>query len=151
MNKRIAVLAAVLALSTTLALAGPGGEVRGRHGRHGKGDFVAKYGEALNLTADQKRLIVDIQKNARLQMKEQFGKSRETMKEARAARQAGDTAKLEALKPALEANREAMKDLRKSEEIQIMSVLTAEQKAAYEKLKEEHRSNRGRRGGRRNG
>ena len=150
MNKRIAVLAAVLALTTTLAFAGPGGEVRGRHGRHGKGDFVAKYGDALNLTADQKRLIADIQKNARLQMREQFQKSRETMKEARAARQAGDTAKLEALKPALEANRQAMKDLRKSEETQILSVLTAEQKAAYE-LKEEHRSNRGRRGGRRNG
>ncbi len=151
MNKRIAVLAAVLALSTTLAFAGPGGEVRGRHGRHGKGDFVAKYGVEFNLTEDQKRLIADIQKNARVQMRELFEKSRQTMKEARAARQANDTAKLEALKPALEANRAAMKDLRKSEETQIMSVLTAEQKAAYEKLKDEHRSSRGRRGGRRNG
>jgi Spy/CpxP family protein refolding chaperone len=151
MKKRIAAVAAVLALSTTLAFAGPGGEGRGRHGRHGKGDFVAKYGAQLNLTEDQKRLIADIKKNARVQMKELFEKSRETMKEARAARQANDTAKLEALKPALQANRAAMKELRKSEETQIMSVLNADQKAAYEKLKEEHRSNRGRKGGRRNG
>ena len=139
MNKRIAAAAAVLALSTTLVFAAPG-EGRGKHGRHGKGGYGAKFAQELNLTEDQQRLIADIRKNARLQSKEAFEKSRATMKEARAARKSGDTAKLDALKPALETHRAEMKQLRDAEERQILSVLTAEQKVTFEQLKADRKA-----------
>lgn len=145
MNKRIAAAAAVLALSSTLAFAGPG-EGRG-HGRHGKGGYGAKFAQELNLTEDQQRLIADIKKNTRAQYKEFFEKSHETMKQSRAARKASDTAALDALKPAQEAQRAQMKQIRAEEERQIMSVLTADQKATWEKMKAEHK-NRGQRHGR---
>lgn len=139
MNKRIAAAAAVLALSTTLAFAGPG-EGRG-HGRHG-GHHGAKFAQELNLTEDQQRLIGDIKKNTRAQYREFFEKSKQTMQEARAARKANDTAKLDALKPALEAQRAEMQQIRRSEDTQIMSVLNAEQKAKWEQLKSERKNKR---------
>lgn len=145
MNKRIAAAAAVLALSSTLAFAGPG-EGRG-HGRHGKAGYGAKFAQELNLTEDQQRLIADIKKNSRAQHKDFYEQSRETMKQSRAARKANDTAALNALKGAQEAQRDQMKQIRAEEERQIMSVLTAEQKATWEKLKAEHK-NRGQRHGR---
>jgi protein CpxP len=142
MNKRIAAVAAVVTLSATLAFAGPG-EGRG-HGRHGKGGFGAKFAQELNLTADQQRLIADIRKNSEAQHREFFESSKATWKEARAARKAGDTAKLESLRPRLDAQREQMKQIRASEETQILSVLTAEQKAKYETLKAERKARHGR-------
>lgn len=141
MKKRIVAAAAILALSTTLVFAGPGGG-HGRHGRHGKGGFAMRFQQELNLTADQKRLIAGIQKNTRLQAKDLFEKSRATMKEAREARKANDTARLDSLEPALEAHRAGMKQLREAEQRQIMSVLTAEQRAKYEELKAEHKGRR---------
>ena len=139
MKRRIAAGAALLVLSTTLMFAAPG-EGRGRHGRHGKGGHGAKFAQELNLTEDQQRLVADIRKNARLQSKDAFERSRATMKEVRAARKAGDTAKVDALKPAVEANRAEMKQLREAEERQILSVLTAEQKVAYDQLKAERKA-----------
>jgi periplasmic protein CpxP/Spy len=145
MNKRIAAVAAVVTLSATLAFAGPG-EGRG-HGRHGKGDgFGAKFAQELNLTADQQRLIEDIRKNTRAQHREFFDTSKQTMREARAARKAGDTAKLDALRPQLQAYREQAKQIHESQETQILSVLSAEQKAKWETLKAERKERRQARG-----
>ena len=139
MNKRIAAAAAVLALSTTLVFAGPRGG-HGGHGRHGKGELGAKFAQELNLTENQQRLIADIRKNTRLQSKELFEQSRDTMRAAREARKANDSAKLDSLKPALETQRAQMKQLRDAEERQILSVLNADQKVAYEKLKAERKA-----------
>ena len=140
MNKRIAAAAAVLALSTTLVFAAPGGgHGRRQGGHHGKGGFGEKFTQELNLTEDQQRLIADIRKNSRAQSKELFEKSRELLKEAHAARKANDTAKMETLKPALQAHHAEMKQLRDAEERQILSVLTGEQRAKYETLKAERK------------
>lgn len=145
MNKRIAAVAAVVTLSATLAFAGPG-EGRG-HGRHGKGDrFGAEFAQKLNLTADQQRLIEDINKNTQAQHREFLETAKQTMREARAAREAGDTARLEALRPQLEAHRAQAKQIHESQETQILSVLTAEQKAKWEALKAERKERRQSRG-----
>jgi periplasmic protein CpxP/Spy len=141
MIKRIAAVAAVLALSTTLAFAGPGDGHGRRHGK-GKDGFHRRLVQELNLTQDQQRLMADIKKNTRAKYKEFFEASRETMQEARAARKAKDTARLEALKPALEEQRAKIKQIRTEEETQFMSVLTAEQKAQWEQLKEERKARR---------
>ena len=135
MNKKIAAVAAVVTLSATLAFAGPG-EGRG-HGRHVQERFGAKFAQELNLTADQQRLIDDIKKNTAAQQREFFESSKQTREEARAAREAGDTARLEALRPQLEQFRAQMKQIHESQETQILSVLTAEQKAKWATLKAE--------------
>lgn len=152
MNKRIAAVAAVLTLSATLAFAGPGEGRKGRHGhgKHGRGGFGMKFMQELGLTADQQRLIQDIKKNTLAQHKEFFETSRQTMKEAHAARKANDTARLEALEATIESQREQMKQIRASEETQVLSVLTAEQRAKYEALKAERKANRENRGERGN-
>lgn len=148
--KRFAAVAAVLTLSATLAFAGPGEGRHGKgHGRHGKGQLGAKLAQELGLTADQQRLIADIRTNTRNQHKAFFESSKALHRELRAARKAGDTAKVESLRPQMEQQREQFKQIRAAEEQQIVSVLTAEQRAKYEALKAERSERRDKRGGER--
>jgi protein CpxP len=130
--------AAVLALSTSLAVAAPkGGGHGGKHGRHGKGNFAAKMAEKLNLTDAQKQQIETLDRNFREQNKAAFEANHETMRQFRDARKANDTAKLESLKPAMEAQRAEMKRLHEAQMQQILSVLTPEQRQQWEALKAE--------------
>ena len=150
MKKQIAA-AAVLALSATLAFAAPhGGRDRADgkwgHGEHQRRDFVSMFGDKLILTADQRQQIADIQKSTRETNAALFDTARQTMEEARAARKSNDTAKLDALKPTLDGQREQMKAIRQAERAKIEGVLTAEQRAKLTSLKAEMEANRGQRG-----
>lgn len=148
MNKKITAVAAVLALSTTLAFAGTGegrGEGRGRHGRHGKGDFGAKLAQKLNLTEQQKQQVAEIRKNSRTQNAAFFDSARQTREELRAARQANDTARLESLKGTAASQRAQMKQIHEAEMQQILSVLNAEQRAQFEAMKAKREAKRGER------
>jgi len=133
---------AVLTLGTSLALAGPGGG-RGKGGHDkGKGRHEAKFAEKLNLTEAQKNQIHQIRQNNRAENQDFYESSKQTRQEARAAKQANDTARLEALKGQMQSQREQMKRLRQTEMAQINAILTPEQKARFAAMKAEHQGRR---------
>lgn len=143
--KKTITAVAVLALGATLAFAGPHGE--GKGGRHGKGgmEFSERFAQKLNLTDAQKAQLSTIQKNFREQNKAFFDQAKATRKQAHAAKEANDTAALEALKPTMEAQRAQMKQLRDAQHQQVLNILTAEQRAQLEAMKAERGSRRGER------
>ena len=126
---------AVLALSTGLAMAAPHGDGYGRHGKHGA--FGREMAQKLNLTDAQKAQIKDISKSFREQNKATFESFRATMKDYRAAKEAGDTAKVNALQPQFDAAKAQMKSLRAELDAKIATVLTPEQNAQWQQLKAE--------------
>ncbi|HYK02406.1 MAG TPA: Spy/CpxP family protein refolding chaperone [Thermoanaerobaculia bacterium] len=141
-------MAAVLALSTSLAIAAPhGGKGGGKFGgKHGRGEFGERFAEKLNLTDAQKEQIKTIRTNNREQNKAFFEQSRATFEQFREAKKANDTAKLEQLKPALERQRAQMKQFRDAERQQILALLTPEQRTKFDALEQERAERRGVRG-----
>ena len=136
--------AAVLALSGALAFAGP----NGHHGKHGNGEFGGKgarqerLATELNLSADQKKQWDDAQRAFMTANKTFFMQSHQTMKDYRDAKEANDTAKADSLKPAVEANRTQMKQLRETQNAKLMSILNEDQKAQFQKKMAERREGR---------
>jgi Spy/CpxP family protein refolding chaperone len=126
---------AVLTLGASLAVAAPH-EGRG-HGRHGKGAFSERFAQKLNLTDAQKQQVRDLHKSFREQNKAFFESSRQTMKDYRAAKQANDTARIDALKTQVESQRAQMQQLRAGLDTQIATILTPEQRTQWEQLKAE--------------
>ncbi len=145
MNRKLAAVAAVVTLTSTLAFAAPHQGHGGRGGRHGKADFAEKFAQKLNLTDAQKAQIKQIHLSSREQNKVFFEQSRATRKALREARQANDTARLEQLKATMEADRVRFKQIREAEMAQVLGVLTPEQRAQFEALKAEHKAHRGQR------
>jgi protein CpxP len=140
--KKWTTIAAVLALSTSLAFAAPH-EGKGGH-RRGRGQqFGQRFAEKLNLTDAQKQQLQDVRKNFREQNKAFFDSSRETFKQFREARKAGDTARVEALKPAMEQQWAQMKQLRQQQTQQVLALLTPEQRTQWEAMKAERQARRG--------
>lgn len=143
-------MAAVVTLSATLAIAAPhGGMKGGKHGRHG-GGFGQRMAEKLNLTDAQKQQMRDLQKSFRENNKQVFADAHALRKEMRAAKEAGDTAKLESLKPQMEAQRAQMKQLHDAQQTRILTILTPEQRTQWEAMKAEREQRRGERGPRGN-
>lgn len=132
---------AVLALGTSLAIAGPG---EGKRGHKGNGRHEAMFAEKLNLTEAQKAQIKQIRQNNHEQNKAFYESARANRQEFRAAKQANDTAKLDALKGQMESQRAQMKQLRESEMAQINAILTAEQKAQFAAMKADREARKGR-------
>ena len=135
-------MAAVLTLSASLAFAGPhGGGKGGKRGRHGMefGQFMAAK---LNLTDAQQQQIKDLNKAFREQNKAVFENAHALRKQFRDAKRDNDAAKLDSLKPTMEAQREQMQQLRKAHEQQVLSVLTAEQRTQWEAIKAERQQRR---------
>lgn len=135
-HKWIAVVA-VLTFGTSLAIAGEGG---GKHGR--KGD-MGRLAQKLNLTETQQSQLAEIKKSFRAANEPFLNEFRETMKQYREARKAGDTARVEALKPAMESQRARMQQLRAAQEQQIAAILTPEQKTQWDAMKAEHGGRKG--------
>jgi protein CpxP len=151
MNKtRWITMAAALTLTATMAVAAPheGGKMRG-HGRgHQRGGaaFSPRLAEKLNLSDAQKQQIRDLQKSFREQNRATFEGSRDLRQQFREAKKANDTAKVDALKPQLEAQRTQMKAARKAQHEQILALLTPEQRTQLEALKAERKARRENRG-----
>src|SRR3954451_12620040 len=147
--KKAITAVAVLALSGTLAFAategheGFGGHGHGRHHRHGM--FGKKMAEKLGLNDAQKAQIKDIKKSTREANAAFFEQSRATRKEFWEAKKAGDQAKMDSLKPALESQRAQMQDIRKAEQAKVLSVLTPDQQAKLDAMKAEWKAKRGNR------
>jgi len=146
MKKTIAALA-VLTLSATLAVAGEGGK-RGFHGkRGGHGEMSQRLAEKLNLTDAQKAQAKQLHEQFRTQNEPLFTAFKQTRDNLRAARQANDTARVDALEATLKTQKEQLKAARQAQHERFLSILTAEQKAQLEAMKAERGE---RRGGRRN-
>lgn len=130
MKSKIIAAAAVLALSTTMAVAAPhGGKFAGKRGH---GEFGQKFAEKLNLTDAQKAQVKAIRQETREQNAAFFESFRATMQQFREAKQANDTARADALKATFESQRAQMKQIRDAEMQRIESILTADQRAQFE-------------------
>ncbi len=128
------ITAVVVAMfSASLAVAAPGG-----HG-HGRGDRVA---EKLNLSDAQRQQWRDMERSFHQDNKAFLEQARKTRQDIHAAVEANDMAKVQALEPVLQANREQMKQLRETQEQKLLSILNDEQKAQYQQLKAERHSHR---------
>lgn len=145
-SKKWFTAAAVVALSSTLAFAAPheGGK-RGRGGRGGH-EFGARFAEKLNLSEAQKQQIKDAQMAFRNENKAFFEQARDTRRQIREAKEAGDQAKLEQLKATAKSQHERMKQLRDEQHTRILALLTPEQRTQWEALKAQREARRGQRG-----
>jgi protein CpxP len=141
-------MAAVVALSATVAFAAPH---EGRGGRHGRGgEFGARMAEKLNLSDAQKQQIKDLQTNFRESNKAFFDQVRDTHKQMAEAREANDTARLDALKATAESQHAQMKQLRDQQQQRIAALLTPEQRAQLDAMKAEREARRAEHGKRDN-
>ena len=138
--KKLTTAVAVTFLGAALAFAAPheGGKGFGGHGRHGM--FGKKLAQELGLTDAQKAQIKDLRKASREENKAFHQQARSTMKEFFEAKKAGDTAKVDSLKPAIDSLRAQMKQIRAADEAKIASVLTPEQNAKWQQFKADRAS-----------
>jgi Spy/CpxP family protein refolding chaperone len=124
-------------LTAVLAVAGvtAASDGRSEHGdRQGRQEMQQKLAEKLNLTDAQKQQWDAIRKASREQNADFFAKSKETMEAFRAAGDANDQAKMDALKPAVQAQRAQMKQIRDAENAKLMSILNDQQKAQFQAM-----------------
>jgi len=141
MKRKLVTVVAVLTLGAAVAIAAPH---EGKwSGKHGRGEMGAKLAEKLNLTDAQKEQIKAIRKETREQNAAFFQSMRQTHDEFRAAKEANDTAKLDALKATFQSQREQMKQIRDAERQRILGVLTPEQRTQFEQLKAERKARHG--------
>jgi Spy/CpxP family protein refolding chaperone len=99
--------------------------------------FTERYGEQLGLTETQKNVINDLEKKFDEDHAKFLAEFRQTMSDYRAARQANDQAKIDALKPKMDEQRAEMMKLRGVQEDKIAATFTDDQKAKWSKIKEE--------------
>jgi Spy/CpxP family protein refolding chaperone len=99
--------------------------------------FTERYGAQLNLTDAQKKSIDELDQKFQKDNAAFIETYQKTMAELREARDANDQAKLDALKPKVDEQRAQMTKLRTAHEDNIAKSFTADQKAAWTKIKEE--------------
>jgi Spy/CpxP family protein refolding chaperone len=116
------------------AFAAPNGEDKPR--RRGRPDYAALIAK-LELTPEQRQQIDDIQLTSRSQTETYLERTRQLMEEIRAARAANETDRIATLEADLETQRNEMKQLQQKEAEEMLAVLTSEQRAQLDKLKEE--------------
>jgi protein CpxP len=138
MKSKLIAAVAVVALGASLAVAGAnegGGFGHHRHGKHG--EFGEKLAAKLNLSDAQKQQIKDIKKASHEQNAAFFQSAHQSREAFHAAKEANDTAKMDALKATMESQRAQFKQIRDAEKQKIAALLTAEQNAQWQKLQAE--------------
>jgi Spy/CpxP family protein refolding chaperone len=134
MKKWIPAVAVVTLLSMT-AVAQPAEDRTSRRRSH-QAD-VASLIMKLDLTAEQRQQIEEIQRTSRTELSTYMDASHGTMDQIRAARAAKDAEKLKALQAELDSQREQMKQLRDRQGEELLNILTPEQRTQLETLKGE--------------
>jgi protein CpxP len=125
----------VLTLTASLAVAAPH-EGKGE-GRHGKGGISERMAQKLNLTDAQKAQVKTLHENFRAQNKAFFESFRQTKKDYKAAKEANDTARINALQSQFDSQKAQMKQLRDAFDQQVSTILTPEQRTTFAQLKAE--------------
>lgn len=155
MKKSVFAAAAAVALTATLAFAAPQsgqgqkGERQGKghygqkgmHGKAGMGHMAAK----LNLTEAQQEQMRSIRTAWQEQNKGFLDQFKATKQQYREARKSGDTARAEALRPTLDAQKAQMTTLRQDLHQRILPILTPEQRQQMEAMKAQHGERKGHR------
>jgi Spy/CpxP family protein refolding chaperone len=146
-----ALIAGIVALtSPTFAQDGAG---RG-HGPHGfeRGGMRANPFDSLNLTADQQSRIQAIRQQFESQTASLRQQAQTLREQMRTARQNNDQATIASLRQQEQTLRQQMSTYQQQMRSQIEQVLTAEQKARLEAMRQQHgKGEMGGRGGRRGG
>jgi Spy/CpxP family protein refolding chaperone len=143
-KKTISAAVAVLAIGATMAFATMHDGKEGKGGWDGhRGGFSEMYAQKLNLTDAQKTQIADLDKNFRETNKALFEASHQTREQFKAAKDANDTAKLDALRPTMDSQHAQMKQLRDAQDARIKTILTPEQRAQFDTLKAEREARHG--------
>ena len=124
----------VLTLTASLAIAAPH---EGKGEGHGKGAFSERMAQKLNLTDAQKQQIKGLHESFRAQNKAFFETFRQTKKDYRAAKDANDTARINALQAQFDSQKAQMKQLRDGFDAQVANLLTPAQRTQWEQLKAE--------------
>lgn len=142
MKKMISALA-VVALSGTMAIAAvnDGGGKAWGHGHHGR-TMAAHLAKKLNLTDAQKEQWKAIHQSFRTDNQAFLQSVRQTHQDLRAAKQAGDEAKVAELKAVAQSQRAQMKQLHEAQHEKFLSILTSEQRAQLDALKAEREARR---------
>jgi Spy/CpxP family protein refolding chaperone len=131
------VIATMIAATATLAIAqvpGAGG-FGGRH--HARGAMLGRLAEKLNLTDAQKQQMKDIRTADRERNKQLYADARAKFQELRSLKENNDPraaevkAQLDAMRPQLQAARKATREA-------MLSVLTADQRAQLQALRQSH-------------
>lgn len=144
MMKKTITTAVALALGASLAFAGPGAGrefKRGKHGKHAAARFE-RIAEELGLTDAQRAQIREQKRNFHESNRARFETHRDTMRQYREARRAGDTARAEELKATLEIQRGELAQLRQAQRQAFLSILTPEQRAKLEAMKADREARR---------
>lgn len=115
--------------TTTLATTGHRHKMRTRAmARAERGLF-----SGIDLSSDQRARIDSIHKKYQAEYKPLRDQMKPAMKEARAARQSGDSAKVQAARQSMSTERDKMQALHKQEMAEVRAVLTPEQQATFDK------------------
>jgi protein CpxP len=145
---KVITAAAAIALSGTLAFAAPqtqgngNGAGDGWGGGHHRHSMVRRLARKLNLTDAQKAQAKANQKAFFEANKPAFEQARATRQEFKAAKQANDAAKMDALKATMQSQRAQLKQLRDQQVAQFVSILTPEQKAQFDQLQAQRAARR---------
>jgi len=137
--------AAVVALSGAIAFGAMdegNGKAWGHGGHHRMGAMGMRLANKLNLTDAQKDQLKAMHKSFREENRAFFEAAHQTRKDYRAAKQAGDTAKMAELKSVMQSQHAQMKSLHEQNEQRFVSILTPEQKAQYDAIKAERAARR---------
>lgn len=143
---------AAIAMTATLAFAAENvtskGEANGFEGKEHHG-FAGgeRMADKLNLTDAQRAQWKQANDAFRLQNEAFFKQARQTREDFHAAREANDTAKMDALKATVQSQHQQMKQLRDAQDQKLMSILNADQKAQFEAFKAARAAHRGHREG----
>ena len=136
--------AAVVALSGTMAFAAidnDGGKAWG-HGGHHRGGMSAHLAQKLNLTDAQKDQLKALHRGFREDNRAFFQTMRHTRQEMHAAKEAGDTAKVDSLKATFQSQRAQLKQLHDAQQEKFLTILTPEQRTQFDALKAERDARR---------
>lgn len=141
MKKSISAAAVILAFGATLAFAGAG---EGRfEGKRGKGHHMERLATELNLSDAQKQQLAELREGFRAEMEPIHQSFRNTMREMKAARDAGDETRAAAIRETLEANKAQMKAFRDRQHEAFAAILTPEQRTKLEAMRAERGERRG--------
>jgi periplasmic protein CpxP/Spy len=156
MRKTYKVITAVaaIALSGTLAFAAAQTEGHGAGNANGDGwggghhrhSMARHLARKLNLTDAQKAQAKANHKAFVDANKPFFEQARTTRQQFHAAKEANDTAKMDALKATMQSQRAQFKELRQQQDAQFVSILTPEQKAQFDQLVAQRAARRAARG-----
>ena len=140
--KKIISVVAVVALSGTMAFAAIDNDGGKAWGHHHRGGMSAHLAQKLNLTDAQKDQMKALHRSFRQDNQAFFQSVHQTRQDMHAAKEAGDTAKIESLKATLQSQRAQMKQLHEAQNEKFLAILTPEQRTQYDALKAERDARR---------